>query len=266
MADVCEDWVTRDNLCPPCDSDELDPDNLDRAIAVASNVLWKQSARRYPGHCSETVRPCAARVGRVTYPRIETRSRGTEEFGAPVVSCGCNSADDCACSSIPEVRLPRGPVVSVDSVRVDGALVDGADYRVDDGRKLVRVDGDPWPCCQDMLADPETDDDTFQVTYTYGRRPPEDGKLAAAVLACEIALACDPSRSRECRLPKRVQQVTRQGVTLALLDPTDFFEGGNTGLYEVDLFLRSENPAGISRRARILSPDVPTRVRRTGTT
>jgi hypothetical protein len=136
------------------------------------------------------------------------------------------------------------------------------DYRIDDYRYLVRTDGEAWPCCQDLLADPVNDDNTFSVSYTYGSAPPAAGVLAAADLACELAKSC---AGQECTLPSRVQSITRQGMSMVLLDPFDFLERGKVGIYTVDLFLRAYNPSGLRRPSRVLSPDIGQRARRVGT-
>jgi hypothetical protein len=115
-----------------------------------------------------------------------------------------------------------------------------------------------WPCCQD-LALPATEPGTFEVAFFYGQEPPKAGKHAAAVLACELALACDGSD--ECRLPKRLQSITRQGVTAVVLDAFDFLNRRRTGLIEVDSFLAAYNPHGLTRRASVINPDLMRPVR-----
>jgi hypothetical protein len=97
-----------------------------------------------------------------------------------------------------------------------------------------------------------------QVTYQYGSRPPAMGRRAARTLANEIIKAMN---GQECRLPERVTSITRQGVSLTVIDPHEFLDKGRTGLYEVDLFLHATNPNGANARSRVFSPDTP-RVRR----
>ena len=67
------------------------------------------------------------------------------------------------------------------------------------------------------------------------------------------------------KLPKRVTNVTRQGLSMVVLDPMDFLDDGKTGVYEVDLFLKAYNPAKLQRRATVMSPDIGRRARRIGT-
>lgn len=76
--------------------------------------------------------------------------------------------------------------------------------------------------------------------------------MAARILACELLKgACgDPT----CLLNDRIQQISRQGETLAFLDPTDAFDQGRTGIRLVDLFLIAVNPHALRRRARAYDP------------
>jgi hypothetical protein len=155
------------------------------------------------------------------------------------------------------------PLTSIISVTIDGDVVDPAEYRIDDKRWLVRVADDDgnrrsFPCCQRMDRPPDQAD-TMEVTFTYGTMPPPGGSLSAAIWAGELALSL--SGSNACRLPRRVQQVNRQGVTIVMY-PTDLISKGYTGLAEVDGWLASVNPKRIRSRAKIHSPDRGPAVRR----
>lgn len=234
---TCAPWATSGDVCAPCiDNADVD-DIIENQLQVASDILFLLSGRRWPGVCSDTVRPCARPM--------------------------CGGSLSCACGGLSVVKL--GPnLQAVSQVKLDGdVLLAGTDYRVDtehDELVKLRSTRNSWPCCQRLdLAD--TEDDTFSVTYTFGSAPPSGGVAAAAELACELALSCTGGN---CRLPKRVQSITRQGVTIALLDSFDVFERGMTGLPAVDLWLKSVNPHGISRRAKVVSPDTMQPTRRIG--
>lgn len=206
------------------------------AIAAASEVLYVLSGRQF-GPRTEKLRPS---VHRPTCQWWEARHvNGSARTGA----CGC---------CLDELTL-EGPVRSIEEVRVDGAVLVATSYALYDKRRLVRLDGKAWPCGQD-LSDPITAAGTMQVSYTYGADVPEAGLMAAAELACQLALGA--SGSGDCRLPQRVQSITRQGVSMVMLDPQDFLDQGRTGLYLVDLFLSTYNPAGARRRATVWSPDI----------
>ena len=122
-----------------------------------------------------------------------------------------------------------------------------------------------WPCCTRLdLAD--TEEDTWSITYTYGQNPPIGGIRAAAVLACELTLAFQPETVNQCRLPKRVTSITRQGVSMAILDPLTLFADGLTGLSEVDLWVSSVAVGAKRRRASVIVPGQPAHgIRRTNT-
>jgi hypothetical protein len=61
----------------------------------------------------------------------------------------------------------------------------------------------------------------------------------------------------DCALPQRVTSVTRQGVTYTVLDSQDFLEEMRLGIYEVDLFLKTNNPNRAQKRSKVFSPDIP---------
>lgn len=241
---TCEPWATEADLCSPCnDYEQLGPIAGDY-LQMATDVLYELSGRQFPGQCTDTVRPCV-----------------------PSSSCGCRS--DCTCLGSRQIELGVWPLVAVSQVKLDGVVLDSGRYRVDDYRYLVRLpDADGtnpgWPTAQRLdLGDDQQD--TWSVTFSWGLDPPTMGVKAAAVLACELALACDPENADNCRLPKSVTSVTREGVTLAMTDLGSLLSENRTGIPEVDLFLRASNPHRLRRRASAWSPDTVSTVRRVGT-
>jgi len=234
---TCSPWATVADVGSPCDDYEFDQVLLDDALQIASDVLFDLTGRRWPGECTSTIRPCG-------YRRPD--------------SCGCLSSRTCGCRRLSELELP-GTVVSVDEVKIDGQVLPEARYRVDDWRWLVYLpesdtaDRQGWPCCQRLdLAD--TEDDTWSVTYTHGTNPPAGGVRAAAVLGCQLALAFQPETIGACRLPKNVTNVARQGITIALRDPSALFSEGHTGIQEVDLWVQSTILGAKRRRASVWVP------------
>lgn len=234
---VCAPWATIADVCSPCDDYEFDVALLEDKLAIASDLLFDLSGRRWAGECSETVRPV---VGR------------------------CASRDACRCSGVSEIRLGGSPLVEITTVKIDGVELDPSEYRIDDHSTLVRV-GDRWPTCQNMnLADTEVG--TFSVDYVYGIAPPPGGVAAAAALGCQLAMACSPETLGACRLTDRAISVTRQGVTKALRDPSQMFPKGLTGLNEVDLWLESLRFGQRQRPATVVVPELAARrVRRVDT-
>jgi hypothetical protein len=176
-------------------------------------------------------------------------------------SCG----KSCGCSELTEIRLPRRPVVDVASVKVDGVELDPSAYRVDDQRWLVRLDGGVWPSCQDLSLE-DTEAGTFSVEESYGHTVPESGKVAAELFACEVVKVLQPDTGT-CAVDRLVQTLTRQGETIAFIDPMEFLDKGRTGLYLVDVFLRWANPQGRARRAKAFTAEMleSPSARRTGT-
>lgn len=252
---LCENWITIDDLddCHPAAA-AASADVKTQAVTAASEILYSLSGSRWPGSCSETIRPCLNQ-GTVWYAAMWPSAYGwwPADWPTPPGSCQCSSAGGCGCGDVPQIPLGRDDVTEVSNVTINGTVLAATSYRLDEGYWLVRTDGAGWPCCQN-LANDLGEADTWSVTFTFGSTPPEAGKLAATSLAAELILGC--VGSSECRIPNRATTVTREGVTYALLDPQPFLEARRTGLYEVDLWLASVNPASNVRRARIFSPDV----------
>jgi hypothetical protein len=264
MSSVCAPWATLSELDDCCDSVASDSQKTD-ALLAASEVLYALSGSRWSGTCAETLRPCSGGVAlpgfswnRWTFPWIPQKWGATWLNIGP--ACGCHIAYDCACSGIPQVNLGRSDVTQINAVVIDGVTLSSANYRLDHGRWLVRTDGSFWPCCQNLAKEPG-EEGTWTIALEHGLAPPQSGKLAALRLSCELSKACVGA---ECSLPSRVTSVVREGVTLTLIDPFDFLDGGKTGLYEVDLFLGAVNPMGLRRRASVWSPEVSGRGRRVG--
>jgi len=258
----CEPWSDQAS----CDLDPAPAGELvERAITVATELLWALSGRRF-GICTATVRPCRKACAVDVFGPWEWWGSWPWVGSWPeawALSPHCRRCgSSCGCSQLEELKLPRRPVTAVSEVTVDGEILPEEAYRVDDFRWLVRLDGGKWPSCQDMQAD-VTEAETFSVTFSYGRPVPESGVWAAERLACELLKAM--VGDDDCQLPERVQTVSRRGVTVGFLDPMDFIDKGRVGITDVDLFLRAFNPHGLARRARIYRADTPASHRRTGT-
>jgi len=262
---ICADWITEAEL-EACETvDGATTVINERMITATSEILYALSGRQYSGSCTETVRPCAqgsALPGfawsRWTYPWTPMKSGSTWLNIGP--ACGCHISYDCACSGIPEVFLGRSDVTEILLVDIAGTTLAAGNYRLDHGSRLVRIDGSLWPCCQDLSEDiGETG--TWYIELAHGVDPPQSGKNAAASLATEMVKACIGA---DCRLPQRVTNIVRQGVSMTLLDPLDFMTDGLTGIYDVDLFIKAVNPNGLMRRATAWSPEVRGKGRRVG--
>jgi hypothetical protein len=250
---------------------------MEDCLQAASDILFELSGQRWAGSCQDVVRPYPRSLtrdhGRPIYPLwpFGYFTGGLQGFNAAMIYSGVNTEERGGPATAPvyEVTLGVYPVSSVQSMTIDGVTVDPSTYRVDDNRWLVRL-ADPktgqnpgWPAYQRMDLD-SSQPLTWEVVVNYGQMPPRSGVRACAEIACELALALTPSMVGKCRLPQRVTQITRQGVTAIVLDPWAFLDKGRTGLYLTDLFLSSVNPHNLRRRASVMSPDLHRRVRRAG--
>lgn len=249
----CQPWpVNTDCMGLPAGTDQ---DLIDRWAAVATQVLWALSGRRW-GPCPVTVRPCMKRtlisLGlAIDWPgqtgQYVPYTIGGRWYNANVCAC----SGDCSCTEICEVHL-TGPVHDITSVKLDGAVVDPNDYRVDAGGKLIRLNGGCWPSCQNMsLAGTEVG--TFEIVYSIGLPLNEVAIAAVSELTGELIKACLPDV--ECKLPRRVTQINRAGMVAQFIDPQTFLKDGRTGLYLVDLWLESVNPKSLPSPSRVMSPD-----------
>lgn len=236
---VCAAWATLEDACAPCTADT---DGLLKWVGVASDLLYELSGQRFPGVCEDVARPCAQPCGgdgpRFYGNPVDLWSNGSVSM---LGSCGCGHHQTCGCNTLSSLTLTGWPLLEVSEVTIDGDTVDPAAYEINDWSRLVRTDGDAWPACSD----------DFAVTFLYGAAPPSAGVQAAAELGCQLALAC--AGSSDCRLPQRVQSITRQGVSMVLLDPFTFFDEGRTGLYLTDLFLAAYGPTAKKRWPAIIA-------------
>jgi hypothetical protein len=250
------EWPLVDELACSALAD-VDPDLADAITRTATSLLWNWTGRVF-GTSEVVVRPCRRDCAPSTYLGIAGIPSSTWQNAPflPVLldgefynlSCRRKCRDGCGCSSVEEIGL-AGPVDSVISVRVDGETLDPSAHRVDNRRWLVRMDGGRWPTCQDLSKSPD-EVNTWEIAYRWGTEVPIGGSMAASVLACEMAKA---ALGRECSLPQRIQSVTREGVTMAILDSFEGLEAGRTGIWLVDSWVTSVTKS--PRRSVVLSPD-----------
>lgn len=234
----CTAWITDDDLC--CDVTGVDAAILARSINAATDLLSTAIDGIFQGSCERTVQPCA-RENHEDAWRWWDSAWGTWEG-----TCSCNQPVRCGCRRLAEIKLSSTyPIREVTEVKIDGDILDPSLYEIRDHRWLRRLpdsDGDNpgWPCCatQDL---PDTEDDTFYVTFTVGTPVPDSGVIAAAALACELVKLCTGDAT--CLLPKRAVSASRQGVSIQLGALSDLFARKSTGIYEVDLFLAMYAPA-----------------------
>lgn len=245
-----------------CDVSCESPTVTAQAVELATEVVWALSGRQF-GLCEVTLRPCRHECqsfpwpGDGTYAGNWVQWAGSSWISPTLIAgqwfnvvCGkCTTG--CSCSSISEVVLPA-PVHDVVQVKVDGVVVSGSGYRLDDNRLLVRLGAD-WPSCNDLsLAD--TEPGTWSVTARYGLEVPVGGGWAVGELACQLIRA---RNGEDCRLPANVTQLVRAGATLQFPDVIELIENRLTGLYLVDQFVTTWNPNRLTRRSAVYSVDTP---------
>lgn len=243
----CTPWTTVEAVSACCTAvdNEVASDVVQEQIDVASDALWALSGRVFSGECLTAIRPqtghsCFGRYTNGWYVANAYASYGFM-YGRPDWSCDCHHGS--------RLRLGHYPVTNIVTVTIDGTILDPAEYRLDAGRWLTRLDGGTWPSCQ-RLDLPPTDIGTFEVLMEHGTTVPPLGVQAARDLACELTKQCGGG---PCSLPANATSAVRQGVAISLDAKNDI----STNIPSVALFLQAHNPNKIQRRPTVLSPDFP---------
>ncbi len=246
-------WVTPEELGTYTNSDYAY-----EACKSASYLLWGMSGRKFSGVTTVTERYVSSYD-----PYL--RSGGSSLTYTPILvdgnvmniaTGGFNRyADDDfqgdGTSANSRVRLRGRKVVKIHTLRdLDGNIIEPTKYYLSDHSTILATPGAGWSPSQ------------VEVTYTYGSPPPTAGRAAARVLATELVKLYEDDDT--CALPQRVTSISRQGVSYTLLDNQDFIDELKTGIYAIDLFLKTVNPDKARARARVFSPDQPRARRITG--
>lgn len=251
MADEPCDWPVSYAACQAGGEVFETPEDQATFEKMAATYLWNWTDRQFT-LCETTIRPCRSFCNEAWSAFDAAMGLGSWQWTAfgssawtPVMIagkwrnlyCGGCGGLDCSCGAVPHINLP-GPVDSVTEVQIDGEVVPSSTYRLE-GSMLIRENGLDWPDCQD-LALPLGQEGTWGVTYMRGKPVPKGGQIAAGVLATELyKAACNDA---SCKLPQRVQTITRQGVTMAMLDSfEDSVDKGYTGIWVIDSWLSSVN-------------------------
>jgi hypothetical protein len=235
----CEDWTENPAAV------------RERATELAWSALRTLSGGQV-GNCPVVVRPCLSTPCRLCadwWWWNQHRWVLAGLHGGDWTNCLCGTPE-CSCTPLCEIVMP-GPVAALVSVELGGVEVALDKFRIDNGHRIVRVDGTCWPSCQDLGA-PLGDPGTLGITYVPGIVPDGSALWAAGVLACEFAKACQGGK---CRLPAAVTAVARQGVAFTFAG--GMFPDGMTGIREVDTYLTAINPNALAMPPMVWSPDVP---------
>jgi len=244
-------WISVDEL-----EDPLSP-FAQEAVDAASFVLFHLSGRKYGGVRSTTESYCQVgldNLGHVYPSTLANSGNGARVYptvwDGKIINQIGGCCSTCGCPHL--IRLRGVPVLSVQALSVGGRSFTDDEIALFDYSYVAAGTGRCWSSCDDV-----------EISYTYGSPPPAMGQVAARALANEYVWAVtDDDR---CALPQRITQISRQGESWTLLDPQTFLSEGLTGIYRVDLFLRTVNPDRARMRARVFSPDIPrARTRRDG--
>jgi len=239
---TCVPWGIDSSCCE--EWGDLDPGLQNRAEELAWSTLRTLTGGRI-GNCPATIRPCLTAPCNVC----------TEEWVRPQIRDGqwyntvCGTPR-CSCERLCEIVFP-GPIAAVVSVDLGGDELPLSEFRVDNGNRLVRQDGECWPSCQNLTA-ASGEPGTLTITYIPGIAPTDAALWAAGTLACEFSKACQGGK---CRLPTGVTALSRQGVSFTI--SSGMFPDGMTGIREVDAYLTSVNPNALRVPPMVWSPDVP---------
>jgi hypothetical protein len=223
-------WVTPAEL----GTDLADLPEAQIACEAASQLLWSLSGRKFSGPTVVTERYTIAQAptGLIILNNIPGIAVGT------LVTTSLIRQEDLKRSRI----TLRGKNVKriLGVYTEDGERVNEDRYTLWDSSFVefgTRIHGDLY------------------ITYEYGGSIPALGRMAAKQLATQFTLSLS-GREDECVLPDRVTSVTRQDVSWTILDTQDFLTDLRTGLYSVDLFLKSTNSSKARLKSKVFSPDI----------
>lgn len=219
-------------------SDTIEPTHpyAPYAVSIASNLLFQLTGEKFQGIHSVTEyysKENPSIDGQ--YPALI----GGQMYNLPSSSSGLVRSR--VVHGDRKLYLRHTPVRSIDSVYVRGTLLDSTAYSLRNRAYLVRTGNARW-----VFGNL---DDEIEVSYTYGAVPPTAGIDAAIRLANELILA--EKGSDQCSLPLRVTSITRQNVSMTVMDPQEFLDNGKTGIYSVDLFIKAYNPDGARKKTKL---------------
>lgn len=246
-------WVQVEDL-----GEYAESDYAYEAVKNASYLLWSMSGRKFSGTTTVTERYVSAydpylRAGGSRLNYFPTLVQGKIE-NIPHGGFGRYSHRDYlgdGTSSYSRLRLRGRKVVKIHVLRdMYGKVIDPSTYYLYDHSTLLGTPNAIWS------------PSNVEVTYTYGSPPPQAGRSAARILATELVKLYENDDT--CALPQRVTSVNRQGVSYTILDNQSFIDELKTGIYAVDLFLKTANPDKARSRSRVFSPDTPRARRITG--
>lgn len=232
-------WITVSDLAVP------DSPYAQEAIEYATFVLYKLSGEKYPGISRATETYVAeARAATHADPVSTEALHNIQRISVPTSI------------QYPQRLYLRGtPAHEVFSVQYGETVLDPSEYILFNKRFLKLSNGAVWNYACDQRG--------ITVEYSYGMMPPSAGRMAASTLANELLILLgENSNADYCRIPERVTSVSREGISFDMINPMEFIDEGKTGIWEIDLFIRTANPSRAKKQPRLLSASDPRRYRR----
>lgn len=229
-------WPVAEPVSPDPKWLALTPEMRGRFTAIAVELLWRRTGRVF-GLVERTVRPHLACDSRLSTYEGQGGAAGVVDWYPVIGFCA---------PSRRRVSLP-GPVHEVLAARVDGGAVPAPAWEVREHRWLVRIDAGEWPA-------PLEPGPGFEVVYVRGVPVPLGGQEAAAALAYELWKAAE---GQDCGLPENVRSVSRQGISMEMVDMAALIGDQATGVPSVDRWIAAVNPHRTLTRPEVLSPDIP---------
>jgi hypothetical protein len=222
---ICQPWASLADLEAWPNRPQLDDDTWEDLLWMASEMLYLWSGKQYSGGCRSTV---------------ELKFRERPAWDCMTVR---HSVMGFAPGSVRHqvvARLPDAPVTGIESVIApDGTeYVRGVDFTANYSTGIIEKISGNWV-------------GGTTATYTHGLLPPIGGMRAVIALTVELGKLWTGGK---CNLPKRVESISREGITIGLVSS---LQGWRTGLWDIDAWLASANPHMMPKRASAWSPDVP---------
>lgn len=222
-------WITVQDTVEP--THEYAP----YAVELATYILFKLSGEKYQGLNSTTEMYGLDATGSFRY--LPTVNNGQIQ-NLPYINDRLYRER--------KLYLTNKPVRKITKISIDGRVLDPSEYSLRNNAFVVRTNGQVWTPNENY---------GIEISYEYGMNPPAAGVEAAIQLANQFLWS--EMESSYCTLPERVTTISRQNMTIGILDPQDFLQDGRTGVYKVDMFLKASNPSKAKKKPRIYSADKP---------
>lgn len=194
------------------------------AITEASYLIFRMSGGRVFGVRDATVRPVLSQSG-------------------------------CWADPVPVTLV--APVQRVRWVMIDGSVLTPSAYRLMDNNKLLRIDGEAWPACQDLTRT-LSETNTFAVRYSFGSPVDELTRRAVADTAAELIKMTQPDTTSR-RMPPNVRSSNASGVSLSMQDRNQLIRELGSYLESVNRFMAVHNPH-TELETFVYSPDTTSRL------